>query len=48
MILDTLIESSKNVYQEVKNLLGTSEGASKISLGAGGDISRKIDFVAEL
>ena len=47
MILDILIESSKNVYSEIKDLLGTSEGASKISLGAGGDISRKIDTVAE-
>jgi myo-inositol-1(or 4)-monophosphatase len=48
MILDILIESSKNVYSEIKDLLGTSEGASKISLGAGGDISRKIDIVAEM
>ena len=47
MILDILIESSKNVYSEIKDLLGTSEGASKIRLGAGGDISRKIDIVAE-
>jgi myo-inositol-1(or 4)-monophosphatase len=47
MILDILTESSKNVYSEIKDLLGTSEGASKISLGAGGDISRKIDIVAE-
>jgi myo-inositol-1(or 4)-monophosphatase len=47
MILDILIESSRNVYSEIKDLLGTSEGASKISLGAGGDISRKIDIVAE-
>ena len=47
MILDILIESCKNVYSEIKDLLGTSEGASKISLGAGGDISRKIDIVAE-
>jgi myo-inositol-1(or 4)-monophosphatase len=47
MILDTLIQASKNVYQEVKNLVGTDEGALKISLGAGGDISRKIDLVAE-
>ena len=47
MILDILIESSKNVYSEIKDLLGTSEGASKISLGAGGDISRKIDILAE-
>ena len=47
MTLDVLIESAKNVYSEIKDLLGTSEGASKISLGAGGDISRKIDIVAE-
>ena len=47
MILDTLIQASKNVYQEVKNLVGTDEGALKISLGAGGDMSRKIDLVAE-
>ncbi|MDW3627244.1 MAG: inositol monophosphatase family protein [Nitrososphaeraceae archaeon] len=47
MILDILIEASKNVYSEIKDLLGTSEGASKISLGAGGDISRKIDIIAE-
>jgi myo-inositol-1(or 4)-monophosphatase len=47
MILYILIESSKNVYIEINDLLGTSEGASKISLGAGGDISRKIDIVAE-
>ena len=47
MILDILIESAKNVYSEIKDLLGTSEGASKISLGAGGDISRKIDILAE-
>ncbi|MGZ5509731.1 MAG: inositol monophosphatase family protein [Nitrososphaeraceae archaeon] len=46
-MLDILIESAKNVYSEIKDLLGTSEGASKISLGAGGDISRKIDIVAE-
>ena len=47
MTLDVLIESAKNVYSEIKDLLGTNEGASKISLGAGGDISRKIDIVAE-
>ena len=47
MMLDILTEASKNVYSEIKDLLGTSEGASKISLGAGGDISRKIDIVAE-
>ena len=46
-MLDILTEASKNVYSEIKDLLGTSEGASKISLGAGGDISRKIDIVAE-
>jgi myo-inositol-1(or 4)-monophosphatase len=46
-MLDILTEASKNVYSEIKNLLGTIDGASKISRGAGGDISRKIDIVAE-
>src|SRR5688500_818379 len=47
MMLDILTEASKNVYSEIKDLLGTIDGGSKISLGAGGDISRKIDIVAE-
>ena len=47
MMLDILTEASKNVYSEIKDLLGTIDGASKISRGAGGDISRKIDIVAE-
>jgi len=47
MMLDILTEASKNVYSEIKDLLGTIDGAGKISRGAGGDISRKIDIVAE-
>ena len=47
MMLDILTEAAKNVYNEIKDLLGTIDGGSKISLGAGGDISRKIDIVAE-
>ncbi|MDF2736876.1 MAG: Inositol-phosphate phosphatase [Nitrososphaeraceae archaeon] len=47
MMIDILTEASKNVYSEIKDLLGTIDGGSKISLGAGGDISRKIDIVAE-
>ena len=47
MMIDILTEASRNVYSEIKNLLGTIDGGSKISLGAGGDISRKIDIVAE-
>lgn len=47
MMLDILTEASKNVYSEIKDLLGTIDGASKISRGAGGDISRKIDIIAE-
>ena len=47
MMLDILTEASKNVYNEIKDLLGTIDGGSKISQGAGGDISRKIDIVAE-
>jgi myo-inositol-1(or 4)-monophosphatase len=47
MMLNILTEASKNVYSEIKDLLGTIDGGSKISRGAGGDISRKIDIVAE-
>ena len=47
MMLDILTEASKNVYNEIKDLLGTIDGGSKISRGAGGDISRKIDIIAE-
>jgi myo-inositol-1(or 4)-monophosphatase len=47
MIIDILIQASKNVFHKVKDLIGTEEGSLKISLGAGGDISRKIDLVAE-
>src|SRR5215203_681693 len=47
MMLDILTEASKNVYSEIKDLLGTIDGGSKISMGAGGDISRKIDIIAE-
>ena len=47
MMLDILTEASKNVYNEIKDLLGTIDGGSKISMGAGGDISRKIDIIAE-
>jgi len=47
MMLDILTEASKNVYCEIKDLLGTIDGGNKISPGAGGDISRKIDIIAE-
>jgi myo-inositol-1(or 4)-monophosphatase len=35
------------VRKSVKDLVGTPEGNTKIGPGAGGDISRKIDLVAE-
>ena len=47
MELDILINSAKNVHRNVKDLVGTEHGSKKISKGAGGDISRKIDLVAE-
>jgi myo-inositol-1(or 4)-monophosphatase len=47
MILEILIQASKNVFHTVKDLIGTEEGSLKIAPGAGGDISRKIDVVAE-
>ncbi|MFB5599391.1 MAG: inositol monophosphatase family protein [Nitrososphaeraceae archaeon] len=47
MISEILIQASKNVFHTVKDLIGTEEGSLKIARGAGGDISRKIDLVAE-
>lgn len=45
--LDILKECALNVYENTKNLIGTPEGRQKFGLGAGGDISTKIDLIAE-
>ena len=47
MMIDVLKSACFDVYEQTKKLAGTLEGNKRISLGAGGDISRKIDLVAE-
>jgi myo-inositol-1(or 4)-monophosphatase len=46
-VIDILKEASKQVYANVKNLAGTVDAAGDFGMGAGGDISRGIDIVAE-
>ncbi|MEM3089212.1 MAG: inositol monophosphatase family protein [Candidatus Nitrosotenuis sp.] len=45
--INVLKEASKLVYENVKGLAGTKAAAKDHGVGAGGDISRKIDVVAE-
>ena len=46
--IEILLNVSKLVYKNVKDLAGTAEAASgDFGRGAGGDISRNIDIVAE-
>lgn len=46
-VIEILREASKRVYENVKDLAGTSDAAGNFGIGAGGDTSRKIDIVAE-
>jgi len=46
-IIEILQEASLRVYNNVKHLAGTEESAGDCGRGAGGDISRTIDIVAE-
>jgi len=46
-VIDVLRQVSKQVYENVKNMAGKEEAAGDFGRGAGGDISRKIDIVAE-
>ena len=46
-MIETLKTACIEVRNSVKNLVGTPEGNTKMGPGAGGDISRKIDLVAE-
>jgi myo-inositol-1(or 4)-monophosphatase len=47
LVLDILKECANSVYENTKNIVGTFEGQQKFNVGAGGDISTKIDLVAE-
>ena len=46
-VIEILRQASKQVYDNVKNLAGTKDAAGDFGRGAGGDISRNIDLVAE-
>jgi len=46
-VIDVLREVSKKIYENVKDLAGTEDAAGDFGIGAGGDISRNIDIIAE-
>ncbi len=46
-IIEILREASTRIYKNVKDLAGTKDAAGDFGLGAGGDISRNIDIIAE-
>jgi len=46
-VIEVLRNISQQVYDNVKNLAGTEDAAGDFGRGAGGDISRNIDLVAE-
>jgi myo-inositol-1(or 4)-monophosphatase len=46
-IVNILKEACKEVHEQTKPIIGTEQGNEKLGRGAGGDISRKIDIVAE-
>ena len=46
-VIKVLQEASRQVYENVKDLAGTKAAAEDHGVGKGGDISRKIDIVAE-
>lgn len=47
MMLDILKEACQQVYGEIDGLAGTNIASRQMGRGAGGDISRKIDLIAE-
>ena len=46
-VLGILKECANSVYDNTKNIIGTFEGQQKFNMGAGGDVSTRIDLVAE-
>ncbi len=47
MIIDSLKEACQQVRERTKGLAGSTEGSRQMGRGAGGDISRRIDLIAE-
>lgn len=46
-VIEVLQNASRQVYQNVKGLAGTKAAAGDNGIGAGGDVSRNIDIIAE-
>jgi len=46
-IVDILKEACQQVHEKTKGLAGTTGGSRQMGRGAGGDISRRIDLIAE-
>ena len=46
-VIEILREASKRIFENVKDLAGTEDAAGDFGRGAGGDISRNIDIIAE-
>ena len=46
-VIKVLLEASDRIYKNTKDLAGTKQAAGDFGRGAGGDISRNIDIVAE-
>ena len=46
-VIEVLEEAARRVYDNVKHLPGTEESGGDFGRGAGGDISRRIDILAE-
>ncbi|QUC64274.1 fructose 1,6-bisphosphatase [Nitrosopumilus sp. K4] len=46
-VIEILREASKQIFENVKDLAGTDDAAGDFGRGAGGDISRNIDIIAE-
>jgi len=47
MILDILKQACKRVYSKTQGLAGTARANRQMGRGAGGDVSRRIDLIAE-
>lgn len=46
-VIGILKEASRLIYQNTKDMAGTPDAAGDYGVGAGGDVSRKIDIIAE-
>ena len=46
-VIEVLRQASERIYENVKDLAGTKDAAGDFGIGAGGDISRNIDIIAE-